>query len=59
MWEPGWEAIVRIHYDADRFTVQDVANLLLRAGMQVGVGEGRMSSPHCVGLNWGCFTLAE
>jgi len=58
LWEEGWEAIVRIKYDADRFTVDDVANLLLRAGAQVGIGEGRTASRMCVGLGWGAFTIA-
>jgi len=32
MWREGWEAIVRVRFDADQFTLRDVANLLLRAG---------------------------
>ncbi len=59
LWEPGWEAIVRITYDADRFTLNDVANLLLRAGKQVGIGEGRPASRMCVGVGWGTFTIAN
>ncbi len=59
MWDPGWECIVRITYDADRFTLQDVSNLLMRAGKQVGIGEGRMASRHCVGLGWGAFEIAS
>lgn len=57
MWEPGWEAVVRITYDADRFTAQDVLNLLARAGSQVGIGEGRQASRMCVGLGWGSFEV--
>jgi hypothetical protein len=57
LWEPGWEAKVRITYDADRFTLEDVANLLSRAGSQVGIGEGRQASKMCVGLGWGAFRL--
>jgi hypothetical protein len=59
VWEPGWEAIVRIEYDADLFTVEDVANLLSRAGSDVGIGEGRDGSKHCVGQGWGAFTIAS
>lgn len=55
MWEEGWEAEVRITYDADRFTLQDVSNLLMRAGLQVGIGDGRQASRMCVGLGWGAF----
>lgn len=59
LWEPGWEAIVRIQYDADQFTRKDVANLLVRVGGQVGVGEGRPFSPNSAGMGWGTFVLAS
>ncbi len=59
MWQKGWEAIVRITYDAERFSLEDVSNLLMRAGAQVGIGEGRMASRKCVGLGWGAFTIAS
>lgn len=58
LWDEGWEAIVRIQFDADRFTIKDVSNLLMRAGTQVGVGEGRTASRMCVGLGWGAFRVA-
>lgn len=57
MWEPGWEADVRIRYDADLFTLNDIANLLLRAGLQVGIGEGRPDSKNSGGMGWGLFTI--
>jgi len=57
MWLPGWEADVQIVYDADLFTLEDVANLLLRAGQQVGIGEGRPDSKNSTGMGWGLFTL--
>lgn len=56
-WKAGWEAIVKIKFDAGMFTVSDVTNLLMRAGLQVGIGEGRASSKMCVGLGWGEFTV--
>jgi len=59
MWREGWEAIVRIRFDADQFTLEDVANLLLRAGMQVGIGEGRPDSRKSCGMGWGLFTIAN
>lgn len=59
MWDPGWEMTVRVKWDADQFTLQDVANLLLRAGMQVGIGEGRPDSKGSAGCGWGTYTLAE
>jgi hypothetical protein len=59
MWAEGWEATVKIRFDNDQFTVDDVANLLMRAGMQVGVGEGRPFSKKSNGMGWGLFAHAE
>lgn len=52
-----WSAVVRIRWDTDQFTLTDVANLLMRAGIQVGVGEGRPSSKMSNGLGWGTFDV--
>jgi len=57
MWAPGWEMIVRVRYDADQFTATDVGNLVMRAGMQVGVGEGRPDSKKSCGCGWGTFVV--
>jgi len=57
MWAEGWEAIVRIKFDADQFTFEDVANLLVRVGIQVGVGEGRPDSKTSTGMGWGTFEV--
>lgn len=57
MWRK-WSAVVRIQYDAGQFELNDVANLLSRAGQQVGIGEGRHFSKNSNGLGWGCFDLA-
>jgi hypothetical protein len=59
MWDEGWEAQVRIRYDADRFTVSDIANLLMRAGIQVGIGEGRPFSKNSCGMGWGTFEIVQ
>jgi hypothetical protein len=59
MWREGWEAVVRVRFDADQFTLEDVANLMLRAGLQVGVGEGRPDSRNSCGMGWGLFRLAN
>ena len=59
MWSEGWEATVRIEYDADQFSLEDVANLLMRAGRQVGIGAGRPGSRESNGVGWGVFTIAE
>jgi len=59
MWNEGWEAKVRIKYDSDQFKLEDVANLLMRAGQQVGVGEGRPSSKSSNGMGWGTFVISN
>jgi len=56
MWRE-WSAIVRVRFDGDQFTASDVANLLSRAGMQVGIGEGRPFSKESNGLGFGLFEL--
>ena len=52
-----WSADVRVRYDADQFTLNDVTNLMDRVGMQVGIGEGRPDSRQSAGLGWGTFRL--
>ena len=59
MWAPGWEADVRVRFDADLFTVEDIANLLMRVGQQVGIGEGRPDSTNSCGMGWGMFRILE
>jgi hypothetical protein len=54
----GWSAKVTLRYDADQFSVDDVANLLARAGLQVGICEGRPDSKNSVGMGWGTFEIA-
>lgn len=57
MWDEGWTATVRIRYDADMFSSQDVINLLNRAGLQVGICEGRPDSKDSCGCGWGTFRI--
>jgi len=59
MWAPGWEAVLRLRFDADQFSVADVANLLMRVGLQVGVGEGRPDSKKSAGCGWGTFEIVQ
>jgi len=56
MWRE-WAALVRVTFDADQFTAQDVSNLLSRAGLQVGIGEGRPFSKMSAGLGFGLFRV--
>ena len=57
MWRE-WAAEVKVSFDADQFTLQDVTNLMQRVGLQVGIGEGRPDSRDSAGLGWGTFVLA-
>ncbi len=54
----GWHARLRIRYDADMFAAQDIVNLLMRMGLQVGLGAGRYDSENSTGLGWGLFEIA-
>lgn len=58
MWRE-WAATVRVRYDADQFSLVDVANLMARVGMQVGIGEGRPDSRMSAGMGWGMFRIAS
>jgi hypothetical protein len=53
----NWSAKVNIRWDADQFTTDDVASLLSRVGLQVGIGEGRPDSKNSAGMGWGMFVI--
>jgi len=36
-----------------------LTNLLARAGLQVGIGEGRPDSKNSAGMGWGLFQIEE
>lgn len=57
MWDPGMEMEVRVRFDADLFKLEDVANLMMRVGAQVGIGEGRPDSKNSCGMGWGTFEI--
>jgi hypothetical protein len=52
-----WSSKVKIRFDADQFTIDDVYNLLYRVGIQVGIGEGRPDSKKSTGMGWGLFDV--
>jgi hypothetical protein len=54
-----WRSKLRITFDQDQFTIQDIANLLKRVGMQIGLCEGRHDSKNSAGQGWGCFDLGK
>lgn len=56
MWEE-WSAAINVTWDSDQFAPIDVVNLMMRAGLQVGIGEGRPDSPNSNGLGWGRFEV--
>lgn len=58
MWHK-WSCDLRVTYDGDQFNATDVANLLARAGLQVGVGEGRPDSKKSNGMGWGTFRIDQ
>lgn len=59
LWLPGWQVQPTFEFDADQFTVSDVYNLLERAGLQVGIGEGRPFSKNSFGMGWGRFKIVS
>lgn len=59
MWNPGWQAKVRVRFDADMFSLADVANLMMRVGQQVGIGVGRPDSKTSAGMGWGLFQISQ
>lgn len=58
-WEPGWKVDLQIQYDADQFKLDSVANLVARAGIQIGIGAGRPDSKDSNGVGWGLFQFVE
>ena len=54
-----WRANVKVRFDADQFTEEDVVNLFSRIGLQVGVGAGRPDSKESAGQEWGMFSVGS
>ena len=54
-----WSIKLRIRWDSDQFTVSDIVNLLMRVGLQVGIGEGRPDSKKSSGMGWGLFEVVN
>lgn len=52
-----WKAKLQVKFDADMFSITDIANLLSRMGCQVGIGEGRPDSKNSPGMGWGTFDV--
>lgn len=58
MWRK-WHIDLRVTWDEDQFSLADVTNLLVRAGIQCGIGEGRPNSRDSTGIGFGTFTIGE
>jgi hypothetical protein len=52
-----WNVNLTVTFDADLLNVTDISNLLMRVGMQVGIGEGRPMSKDSCGCGWGTFSV--
>jgi hypothetical protein len=52
-----WSADLTIEYDADMMSATDIANLLARAGAQVGIAELRPQGANSFGGDCGTFTV--
>ena len=52
-----WAARLRVRFDSDQFTTQDVYNLISRGGLQVGIGAGRPDSKASAGCGFGTFEI--
>lgn len=50
-----WACDLTIEYDADMLSANDIANLLARAGAQVGIGELRPQGPNSYGGDFGTW----
>ncbi len=58
MWDE-WSIDLRVRFDADMFTIDDMCNLINRVGEQVGIGEGRPDSKNSAGMGWGTFRIEK
>jgi len=52
-----WATRLRVRFDADQFTTQDIYNLISRVGLQVGIGAGRPDSKASAGCGFGTFEV--
>lgn len=52
-----WAVLLTVQFDADMITLEEACNLLNRAGVQIGVGEGRNFSKQSNGTGHGSFKI--
>lgn len=58
MWR-NWHLDIQVKFDEDQFSLVDVSNLLARAGVQCGIGEGRPNSRDSTGIGFGTFRIDD
>jgi hypothetical protein len=54
-----WECDLRVTFDNDKFSLEDIVNLIARVGKQVGILAGRPGSVKSTGMGWGLFDVHE
>lgn len=54
-----WSATLKIKFDGDQFSTTDVVNLVMRVGLQCGIGEGRPDSKMSAGIGFGTFDVVQ
>lgn len=52
-----WKVQLRLRFDRGMIKEADVANLVMRAGLQVGICDGRPDSKNSAGQGWGLFEI--
>ena len=52
-----WTAKVKIKFEKGVYVAADIVNMLMRAGEQIGIGEGRPGSRDSVGMDFGTFSI--
>jgi hypothetical protein len=55
----NWSIVLRVEFDTDMFSINDIAALLMRVGRQVGIGAGRPFSKTSCGQDWGRFRIED
>lgn len=58
-FKPGWRCSFAVMYDSGTLSKDDVVELLTRAGMNVGIGDGRPLSPCSPGLGYGRWKVVK
>lgn len=55
----SWKLKLKLEFDEDVFSLESVYNLIVRAGAQVGIGEGRPDGKEGNGIGFGRFKVVN